>query len=100
MSEEFKEISVDGEDYILRLMPAMEGLDFMTRMEKEGMTGALIFKAVRDCVAIGSTTFDEKKFNNHFKGKYGHLMRVVEKVVEFNFPDLYQGNEQSDSEEE
>lgn len=100
MSEDFKEIEVDGTNYVVRLMPTMEGLDFMTRMQKEGLSGALVYKAVKDCVAIGSTSFDEKKFNTHFKGKYGHLMRLVEKVVEFNFPDMYEGNEESDSEEE
>lgn len=100
MSEDYKEVEVDGENYIIRLMPAMDGLNFMTRMEKEGLSGALVFKVVKDCVAQGSVSFDEKKFNNHFKGKYGHLMRVVEKALEFNFPDMYEGNEESDSEEE
>lgn len=99
INKDIKEIEIDGENYILKLMPAMDGLDFIAQMGKEGMNSRMIFNAVSKCVQRGSTGFTEKTFNDHFKGRISHLMRLVDAVVDFNFPDMKEGNEQSDTED-
>lgn len=99
LSADYKEVVIDEQAYTLRLMPAIDGLNFMSKMQQQGMSGTLIFEAISKCVAVGSTTFTEKRFNDHFKGKYGHLMKLVDEVVQFNFPDLAEGNEEGDTDD-
>jgi hypothetical protein len=97
--QETKEITIDEQTYIIKLLPTMDGLDFISRLNKEGMSARVVFDAISRCVQIGSASFSEKKFNSHFRGRYGHLMKLVDAVVEFNFPDLNEGNAESDTDD-
>lgn len=85
---DFKEAVIDGENYNIKLLPAMVGLDLRFRLAREGMSAAIIFEVVSKCVTKGSSSFDEKKFNNHFKGRYEHLMKVFDEALMFNYPDM------------
>lgn len=86
--KDFKEFKLDDVSYTLKLMPAMDGLDLRFRLAQGGMNAATIFEVVSKCVQLGSVSFTEKKFNTHFKGRYAHLMNLVEEAIKFNFPDM------------
>lgn len=76
--------------YTLKLFPTMTGLSIVTRLEALGtFTPEIIFEVVTKGAGIGSTVITEKKFNEHFRGRYGELMELFAEVLKHNkmFPE-------------
>lgn len=90
-----KDVEVDGINYKLTAFPAMEGLSFQFRLSNPNpqLIQEMVMKGVsKDTVAI-----DAVKFNHLFTGRLGHLMKLYQEVVVFNFTDPL---EESDSQPE
>ena len=98
MALETKIISVDGYndkdgtrafDYTVTKLPAKKGLDVQIRLMDENMTADFVQDVICSSVALGSVKMTPAKFDDHFSGKYGHLMSVYNAVLDFNFDENF-----------
>ena len=93
---------IDGVSYILKMFPAMVGLSFISRLEREGMSPEVIRDVIIKGAGIGSTNITEAKFNTQFAGKYKPMMELFAEVLKYNnlFPEAEgeEGNEEGSGE--
>lgn len=82
-------------EYIVTKLPATKGLKVQLKLI-DGLDVDLIKEVVLASVALGSVKMTEKLFDEHFSGRYGHLMDLFHKIIEFNFDENFT---ESDSEE-
>lgn len=75
-------------DYIVTKLPATKGLKVQLKLV-EGIDVDLIKEVITSSVALGSVKMDDKKFDDHFSGRYAHLMDLFNKVLEFNFDENF-----------
>lgn len=89
----------DGElvnmEYIVTKLPATKGLKVQLKL-MDGIDVDLIKDVIITSVALGSSKMTEKAFDEHFSGRYAHLMELFNKVIEFNFDENFT---EKDSEE-
>ncbi len=95
---EQKDLELDGEKYLLSVFTATVGLNFQYRLGQEGLSPDLVKDLVMKGCTKGSVQIDAKLFDRHFAGKYGHLFRLAEEIIKYNFDDIAP-NVESDSEE-
>lgn len=98
MEEMIKEIGETS--YSLKLFPTMTGLGIVQKLEREGFSPEVVFEVVSKGASIGSLLIDRKKFDNHFRGKYGELMELFGEILKYNkiMPEVEEGNEQDSGE--
>jgi hypothetical protein len=98
MALETKIISVDGYkdkdgtrafDYTVTKLPAKKGLDVQLRLMDETISADFVQDVICSSVALGSVKMSPAKFDDHFSGKYSHLMDVYNSVLEFNFDENF-----------
>lgn len=93
---------IDGSSFVLKLFPAMVGLSFISRLEREGMSPEVIRDVIIKGAGIGSVTMTEAKFNTQFAGKYKPMMELFAEVLKYNnlFPEAEgeEGNEEGSEE--
>lgn len=93
---------IDGVGYVMKLFPAMTGLGFISRMEREGMSPEVIRDVIVKGSSIGSAGMTEAKFNTQFAGKYKVMMELFAEVLKHNnlFPEAEgeEGNEEGSEE--
>lgn len=98
MALETKIISVDGYkdkdgvrpfDYTVTKLPAKKGLEVQLKLMDENMSADFVQDVICSSVALGSVKMTSAKFDDHFSGKYGHLMNVYNAVLEFNFDENF-----------
>ena len=87
---ESKEVTINGNYYVITAMDAVEGLDFITKMISNG--GVLpeakeIRQLVVKYVKLGGKPFTEKSFGTHFSRNYNELQELFEEFMSFNFGD-------------
>lgn len=89
---------IDGVGYVLKLFPTMVGLNFISRLERDGMAPEVIRDVVVKGCSIGSVGMTEAKFDNQFKGKYKQMMELFAEILKYNnlFPEAEgeEGNEE------
>lgn len=88
ISEETKEVQVQGESFIVKQFPVMVGLDIQHRLMSVGSSPELIREIICKGAQKGSVNIDEKKFDKLFKGKYKQLYELRDAVLAFNFGDM------------
>ena len=98
MALETKILSVEGYkdkdgvrafDYTVTKLPAKKGLDVQLKLMDENMNADFVQDVICSSVALGSVKMTAAKFDDHFSGKYGHLMNVYNAVLEFNFDENF-----------
>lgn len=93
---------IDGVGYVLKLFPAMVGLSFISRLEREGMSPEVIRDVIVKGCGIGSVNMTEAKFNTQFAGKYKPMMELFAEILQYNnlFPEAEgeEGNEEGSEE--
>lgn len=88
--------TVDDTDYKFTKYPTMQGLSFYSRLSGDEDRSQLIQQMIIAGVEVNNKPVDAQLFDRHFAGKLAHLMRVWEKLVEYQYEDVFQ---ESDSEE-
>lgn len=108
MALEKKEITVTGfkdkegvrdHVYIFEKFPATKGLDIQlklmsVRTDEEGnvknpLDATFIKDVICSCVYLGSNKFNSPKFDEHFSGRYAHLMEVYSTALMYNFDENF-----------
>jgi hypothetical protein len=99
-------MEVDGVEYYITAMPATEGLKFMEQHQESIDTGkadlALMKKVVCMSVTKDGKVIGEKagngvlSFDVVFARKYGHLRKVYNAALEYNFEDVFQEPDSED----
>lgn len=93
-------IDVDDTTYQVTAMPATEGLKFMEKYQEAIDTGKADLATMRQVICKYVTkdgmAITEKSFDTIFARKYGHLQKLYQEVLVYNFADVFQ---QPDSEE-
>ena len=93
-------IEVDGIKYLVDAMPATEALKFMEKYltdVNEGKIDLSVIKAtICKYVTKDNLSITTQSFDVIFARKVAHLQRLFEKVLAYNFDDVFQ---ESDSEE-
>lgn len=85
-----KTVTIGETTYVLKLFSAMEGWDLQARVlecwgQERMPTSTLMYDIISKGAGIGSTSFDEKKFNNHFRGKLKDMNELFQEVCIYNF---------------
>jgi hypothetical protein len=101
-----EELEVDEVVYMVTAMPATEGLKFMEQHQESIDSGkadlALMKKIICMSVTKDGKMISEKANNSAlsfdivFAKKYGHLRKLYQAILEYNFSDVFQ---EPDSEE-
>jgi len=94
MARQQTTINVDGQDYLVTKFPADFGWDLQSKLAEFAGLGkmpdaATMKEVICKGVAIGSVEFSAAKFNDHFSGKYTHLMKLFEEVLKYNFDENF-----------
>lgn len=101
MALETKIISVEGYKdkdgvreypYTMTKFPAKKGLEVQLKLMEDNLTSDFIQDVICSCVSLGSVKMTPAKFDDHFSGKYAHLMNVYNSVLEFNFDENFTEN--------
>ncbi len=87
-------ITVDDVDYLVTAMPATEGLIFMEQQQESIDSGkpdlALMKKVICAYVCKDGKQITDKSFDIIFARKFGHLRKLYQEVIEYNFSDVFQ----------
>lgn len=87
-------ITVDDQDYLVTAMPATKGLQFMEAQQESIDSGkadlALIKKVICEYVCKDGMQITDKSFDIIFSRKFGHLRKLYQRVIEYNFGDVFQ----------
>lgn len=107
MALETKELTLGGyktaagevEDrlYILTKFPATKGLQIQMKLAEGRLDPELVRDVIVSSVAVGSVKMDAKRFDDHFSGRYKHMMDLFNEVVAFNFDENFTEDDSSES---
>lgn len=78
----------NGTDYKLRLFTTTVGLKIQRKLSMvgpEGPEAEVFFEVLSNGCYINNIAVSQKKFDDHFKGKYGELLEVFSEIIAFNF---------------
>lgn len=93
-------ITVDDVDYLVNAMPATKGLQFMEAQQESIDSGkadlALMKQVICAYVCKDNKQITEKSFDILFARKFGHLRKLYQEVIQYNFGDVFM---EPDSEE-
>ncbi len=99
---ESKEVTINGNYYVITAMEAVEGMDFISKVFSGG--GSVppakdIRQVIVKCVKLGGKPFTEKTYGTHFSRNYDELMKLFEEFMAFNYGE-FDPNDGSDTSEE
>lgn len=84
-----QKILTKGEtNYQLRLFPTMLGLKLQRKLSMIGEAGPepeTFFEVISQGCSINSIAVSQKKFDDHFRGKYEELLEVFYAILAYNF---------------
>ena len=98
---ESKEITINGNYYVMTAMEAVEGMDFITNLyaSPNGVPSAKDMRAaIIKNVKLGGKAFTEKSYGIHFSRNYEELSELFEAYMDFNYGE-YDPNESGDPSE-
>lgn len=96
---ENKEVTVNGNYYVITAMEAVEGMDFISKVFSNGGTippAKDIRQVIVKHVKLGGKQFSDKTYGIHFSRNYEELMQLFEEFMVFNFGE-FNPNEDSDT---
>lgn len=86
-------IEVDGVEYLVTAMTATDGLQFMEKYQESIDSGkadlSLMKQIVCKYVVKDNAAIDGKKFDIIFARKMGHLGKLYQEVLKYNFEDVF-----------
>lgn len=86
-------IVVDDVEYLVTAMPATASLQFMEKYQDSIDSGkadlATMKQIVCKYVVKDNAVIDEKRFDIIFARKLGHLGKLYQAVLEYNFQDVF-----------
>lgn len=95
MALETKELLLDGYKnskgemeerlYILTQLPATKGLEVQLKLDSGVFSADLVREVVSMSTALGSVKLEGKRYEEHFAGRYAHLMKLFNEILDFNF---------------
>lgn len=85
-----KEVTIDGEYYVLQQIPAFTGLKIQHKLMELSEQGVswnpeVVLEVISASVIKDGQLINDKKFDVIFAGKTSHLINVFNTAVEFNF---------------
>ena len=87
-------ITIDEVEYLVTAMPATKGLQFMEAQQESIDSGkadlALMKQVICAYVCKNGIQITEKSFDIQFARKFGHLRKLYQAVIEFNFSEVFQ----------
>lgn len=87
-------IDIDGVEYLVTSFPATEGLRFMEAQQESIDNGkadlALMKQVICKYVCKDGIQITDKSFDVIFALKYGHLRKLYQEVIEYNFGEVFQ----------
>lgn len=87
-------IEIDDQEYLVTSMPATKGLQFMEAQQESIDSGkadlALMKQVVCDYVCKDGMQITAKSFDICFSRKYGHLRKLYQAVIEYNFSEVFE----------
>lgn len=87
-------ITVDEVDYLVTAMPATKGLQFMEAQQESMDSGkadlALMKQVICAYVCKGGIQITDKSFDIIFALKFGHLRKLYQEVIQYNFGEVFQ----------
>lgn len=87
-------IRVEDQDYLVTAMPATKGLQFMEAQQESIDSGkadlALMKKVICDYVCKDGLQITDKSFDIIFSRKFGHLRKLYQEVIEYNFSEVFE----------
>ena len=87
-------ITVDEVEYLVTAMPATKGLQFMEAQQESIDSGkadlALMKQVICAYVCKGGIQITDKSFDIQFSRKFGHLRKLYQAVIEFNFSEVFE----------
>ena len=89
-----EQVEVDGTQYLISAMPATEALKFMEKHLTNINEGKIDLSVIKDVickyVSKDNMAISNQSFDTIFARKVPHLQRLFEKVLAFNFDDVFQ----------
>lgn len=86
-------VTVDDVDYLVTAMPATEGLKFMEQQQESIDSGkadlSLMKKVICAYVCKDGMQITDKSFDIVFARKFGHLRKLYQEVIEYNFGEVF-----------
>lgn len=93
-------LTIEGQEYLCTAMPATQGLAFLEKHQEALDKGkpdlAMMKQIICNHVSKDNMQITEQVFNISFSRKYGHLQKLYQEVLQFNFAEVFQA---PDSEE-
>ena len=87
-------ITIDDVEYLVTAMPATKGLQFMEAQQESIDSGkadlALMKQVICAYVCKNGIQITEKSFDIQFSRKFGHLRKLYQAVIEFNFSEVFE----------
>jgi len=94
MALEQLSVEVDGVDYLVTAMSATDALMFMEKNIDNINSGKVDLSAMKHVitkyVSKDNKQITDKSFDIIFSRKIGHLRSLFDKVMEYNFNDVFQ----------
>lgn len=96
-------LKIDEVEYLVTAMPATVALAFQEKQlqkmidaesEKVKVDLSEIKQVVCKYATVGGVQFTDEKFDTHFARKTGHLNRLFDAILDYNFPK--EGNDSED----
>lgn len=87
-------LTIDDVEYLVYAMPATAGLQFMEKHQEAIDNGradlSMMKQIICKYVQKDRKVIDEKTFDAVFARKYGHLQKLYQAVLAYNFDDVFQ----------
>lgn len=87
-------LTIDNIEYLCTAMPATQGLAFLEKHQAALDAGkpdlAMMKQIICTHVSKDNMQITEQVFNVSFSRKYGHLQKLYQEVLQFNFSEVFQ----------
>lgn len=71
--------------YVLTQLPATKGLEVQLKLDSGVFSADLVREVVSMSTYLGSVKLEGKRYEEHFAGRYKHLMELFNAILDFNF---------------
>ena len=94
-------VTIEDRDYLITAMPCTKAMQLQEELRKNSfLLSPLDIKTlVTKYVALENKNISDGRFDIIFARKTKHLQMLVEEVLKFNYPDLFDSLEEGDGSE-
>jgi hypothetical protein len=96
-------VEIDGNTYLITAMPTTPGFQTLTKLQEmgDGVPDAVFVRQlIMTSATINGIQFDEKKYESTFSRKHKVALKLFWEIINFNFAELNDPNEQGDTSEQ